>query len=189
MPVAGATVILECPLRGGTSITTDKKGNWTYLGLAACEWKLDIKAEGFVTKSLKVSMGSEPARMSPVEVKLEKPKGPPPELVEAIRKGDAAFGAQQWAEARVAYEKVAEPWMRASTKKLSHSWPRSMMPASRTKALAKDPKIVEAYYWRGTSYVQQQKLAEAKADMQRVLELEPSGPNADKAAKTLEQLK
>jgi hypothetical protein len=32
-------------------------------------------------------------------------------------------------------------------------------------------------------------MAEAKADMQKVLELQPAGPNADKAKKALEQLK
>ena len=58
-----------------------------------------------------------------------------------------------------------------------------------TKALAKDPKLVDAYYWRGISYVQQRKMAEAKADMQRVVELEPAGPTSDKAKKALEQLK
>ena len=58
-----------------------------------------------------------------------------------------------------------------------------------TRALAKDPKIVEAYYWRGVAYVQQQKLAEAKADMQKVVELDPAGPNGEKAKKALEQLK
>ncbi|MEO8362401.1 MAG: tetratricopeptide repeat protein, partial [Vicinamibacteria bacterium] len=58
-----------------------------------------------------------------------------------------------------------------------------------TKALAKDPKIVDAYYWRGISYVQQGKLAEAKVDMQKVIELDPTGPNGAKAKKALEGLK
>jgi len=58
-----------------------------------------------------------------------------------------------------------------------------------TKALAKDPTIVEAYYWRGIAYVQQQKMAEAKADMQKVVELDPTGPNGEKAKKALEQFR
>jgi Tfp pilus assembly protein PilF len=58
-----------------------------------------------------------------------------------------------------------------------------------TKALGKDPKIVEAYYWRGIAYVQQQKMAEAKADMQKVVELDPTGANGEKAKKALEQMK
>ena len=58
-----------------------------------------------------------------------------------------------------------------------------------TKAIAKDDKLADAYYWRGMSYVRAGKLAEAKADMQKVLEVEPAGPNAEKARKALEQLK
>lgn len=107
-PVAGASVKLDCPSRGGgTTVVTDKKGNWAYQGLAACNWNIDIKAEGFQAKSVAVPMSSEQARMAPLDVRLEKPKGPPPELVEALKNGDAAFAAQQWQTARENYEKVA----------------------------------------------------------------------------------
>ena len=58
-----------------------------------------------------------------------------------------------------------------------------------SKALAKDDKLGDAYYWRAMSYIRDGKLAEAKADMQKVLEVDPAGPNADKAKKALEQLK
>jgi tetratricopeptide (TPR) repeat protein len=264
-PVPGATVKLDCPSRGGgTTLTTDKKGQWAFQGLAACNWNVDIKAEGLSTKSITVPMTSEQSRMQPVDVKLEKPKGPPPELVEALKKGDDAFAAQQWAVARENYEKVATMRPDLAPKlypRLARSYAAenntdkaleflqksieadpdnqqmrivaatAAMDAGMTdkalvflaaiddakipngdgyfdiavaflrkadsanavtfftKALAKDPKIVEAYYWRGIAYVQQQKMAEAKADMQKVLELQPAGPNADKAKKALEQLK
>jgi tetratricopeptide (TPR) repeat protein len=264
-PVVGASVKLDCPSRGGgTTLVTDKKGTWAFQGLAACSWNVDVKAEGFEVKSIAVSMSSEQARMAPVDVKLEKLKGPPPELLEAVKNGDAAFAAEQWATARENYEKVA-----ALRPDLAHQlYPRLARiyaaekntdkaleflqksvdadPANQqmklvaanaamdaglpdkalaflatvddaqvangdgyfdiavgflrrsdsanavnffTKALVKDPKIVEAYYWRGIAYVQQQKMAEAKADMQKVIELEPSGPNSEKAKKALEQLK
>ena len=48
---------------------------------------------------------------------------------------------------------------------------------------------MEAYYWRGIAYVQQQKMAEAKADMQKVVELDPTGANGEKAKRALEQMK
>jgi hypothetical protein len=263
--VVGASVKLDCPSRGGgTTVVTDKKGNWAFQGLAACNWSVDVKAEGFLGKSMIVAMTSEQSRMAPIDVKLEKPKGPPPELVEALKTGDAAFAAQQWAVARENYEKVATlrpdlaPQLyprlariyaaENNTEKALEFLQKSIEvdPANQqmrivaataameagltekaleflagiddakltngdgyfdiavgflrkndstnavayfTKALAKDPTIVEAYYWRGISYVQQQKLPEARADMQKVVELEPSGPNADKARKALEQLK
>ena len=248
-PLAGASVKLDCPSRGGgTTLTTDKKGNWAFQGLAACNWNIDVKAEGFQVRSITVPMGSEQARMAPVDVKLEKPKGPPPELLEAIKSGDAAFAAEQWTVARENYEKVA-----ALRPDLAHQlYPRLARiyagekntekaleflqksidadPANQqmkivaanaamdaglpdkaleflaaiddaqitngdgyfdiavgflrrsdsvnavnffTKALVKDPKIAEAYYWRGIAYVQQHKLPEAKADMQKALEMSP----------------
>ena len=264
-PIVGASVKLDCPSRGGgTTLTTDKKGSWAFQGLAACNWNVDVKAEGYEVKSIAVPMGSEQARMAPVDLKLEKRKGPPPELVEALKNGDAAFAAQQWPVARENYEKVAtmrpdlapqlyprlariyaaekntdkalEYLQKAidvdpSNQQMKIVAANAAMDAGMadkalaflatiddtkitngdgyfdlavgflrrsdaanaveyfTRALAKDPKIVEAYYWRGVAYVQQQKLAEAKADMQKVVELDPAGPNGEKAKKALEQLK
>ena len=264
-PIVGASVKLDCPSRGGgTTLTTDKKGSWAFQGLAACNWNVDVKAEGYEVRSITVPMGSEQARMAPVDLKLEKLKGPPPELVAALKSGDEAFAAQQWSVARESYEKVAimrpdlapqlyprlariyaaekntekalEYLQKAidvdpSNQQMKLVAANAAMDAGFadkalaflstiddtkitngdgyfdlavgflrrsdapnaveyfTRALAKDPKIVEAYYWRGVSYVQQQKLAEAKADMQKVVELDPAGPNGEKAKKALEQLK
>jgi len=264
-PIVGASVKLDCPSRGGgTTLTTDKKGSWAFQGLAACNWNVDVKAEGYEVRSITVPMGSEQARMAPVDLKLEKLKGPPPELVAALKSGDEAFAAQQWSVARESYEKVAimrpdlapqlyprlariyaaekntdkalEYLQKAidvdpSNQQMKIVAANAAMDAGMadkalaflatiddtkitngdgyfdlavgflrrndsanaveyfTKALGKDPKIVEAYYWRGVSYVQQQKLAEAKADMQKVVELDPAGPNGEKAKKALEQLK
>lgn len=264
-PIVGASVKLDCPSRGGgTTLTTDKKGTWAFQGLAACNWNVDVKAEGYQLKSITVPMSSEQARMAPVDLKLDKAKGPPPELVEALKNGDAAFAAQQWPVARENYEKVAtmrpdlapqlyprlariyaaekntekalEYLQKAidvdpSNQQMKLVAANAAMDAGFadkalaflstlddtkvtngdgyfdlavgflrrsdapnaveyfTRALAKDPKIVEAYYWRGVAYVQQQKMAEAKADMQKVLELDPTGPNGEKAKKALEQIK
>ena len=264
-PVEGASVKLDCPSRGGgTTVKTDKKGNWAFLGLAACTWSIEIKAEGFSAMTTGAAMASDQLRMNPIDVKLEKPKGPPPELVEAIKAGDAAFAASSWAEAQVAYEKVvalrpdlaarlyprlariyageknnekALEYLQKSIDADPSNQQMKLVAANAaldagladkaleflaavddaqvaggdayfdiavgflrkgdaanaaayfTRALAKDPKIVEAYYWRGISYVQLQKMAEAKADMQKVVELEPTGPTAEKAKKALEQLK
>lgn len=264
-PIAGATVKLDCPgLGGGTTVTTDKKGNWAYQGLAACRWNIDISAEGYTPITSGAAMSSEQMRIPPIDVRMAKRQGPPPELVEALKSGDAAFAAQQWAEARASYEKVAamrpdlavqlyprlariyaaekntEKALEYLQKSIDADPTNQQMKlvaataamdagmtdkallflgsvddtkitngdgyfdiavgflrkgdsanavAFFTKCLEKDPKVVEAYYWRGIAYVQQSKMAEAKADMQKVVELEPSGPNADKAKKALDQLK
>ena len=264
-PVVGASVKLDCPSRGGgTTVTTDKKGTWAFQGLSACNWNVDIKADGYQVKSITVPMSSEQSRMLPVDVKLEKMKGPPPELVEALKNGDAAFAAQQWPVARENYEKVANlrpdlapqlyprlariyaaekntdkalEFLQKSIEVDPSNQQMKLVAATAamdagmtdkalvflggiddtkipngdgyfdiavaflrksdsenavnffTKAITKDPKIVEAYYWRGIAYVQQQKMAEAKADMQKVVELDPTGANGEKAKKALEQMK
>ena len=57
------------------------------------------------------------------------------------------------------------------------------------KALAKDPAHVDAYYRRALAYIGQGKSAEAKADLQKVVELQPDGEMGTMAKKALEQLK
>lgn len=58
-----------------------------------------------------------------------------------------------------------------------------------TKAIAVDPAYADGYFRRALAYVQTNRVAEAKADLRRLLELAPEGPQADAARKTLEQLK
>lgn len=108
-PIAGATVKLELPERGGgTTLTTDKKGRWAIGGIAAGAWNIDVQAEGYASQAATLNLPSESARVAPIEIKLEKagPKGPPPELAAALQEGDAAYKAGRWAEARASYEKV-----------------------------------------------------------------------------------
>jgi tetratricopeptide (TPR) repeat protein len=111
-PVEGASVKLELPGRGGTTLKTNKKGQWAILGLAAGEWAIDIEAPGFTLKKITVPLPSESARIPPVEVKLEKAvaAGPAPEIMNALKNADAAYEAGRYSEARVEYEKaLADP--------------------------------------------------------------------------------
>ncbi len=254
-PVAGASVKLDCPSRGGgATLVTDKKGNWAYLGLAACNWTIEIKAVGFSPLTTVAAMASDQIRMNPIDVKLEKPKGPPPELLEAVKKGDEAFQAQNWAVARENYEKIlalrpdlgpqvyqklaqahagekntakaieylelsiaadpsrmdlrfaaAQSALEAGLKEKGLEFLNGVDDAAVkgpdgyfniavyflrqsdapnaivyfSKAIVKDAQLAEAYYWRGMSYVRDGKLAEAKADMQKTVEL--FGPASDEA--------
>lgn len=57
------------------------------------------------------------------------------------------------------------------------------------KAMAKDPAHVDAYYRRALAYLGKGQMAEAKADFQKVVELQPEGEMATMARKALEQLK
>ena len=108
-PLSDVLVKLNLPSRGGgATIKTDKKGHWAIAGIAAGAWEVDLAAPGYAVKRMTVNLPTESARVAPVEVKLEKaaPAGPPPEIREALEKGDAAFKEGRFAEARVEYEKL-----------------------------------------------------------------------------------
>jgi tetratricopeptide (TPR) repeat protein len=108
-PLPDVTVKLNLPSRGGgTTIKTDKKGHWAIGGIASGAWQIDLEAPGYAVKKITLNLPTESARLAPVDVKLEKaaPTGPPPEVREALEKGDAAFKEGRFAEARVEYEKL-----------------------------------------------------------------------------------
>jgi tetratricopeptide (TPR) repeat protein len=58
-----------------------------------------------------------------------------------------------------------------------------------TKAVNLNPDYADGYYRRGLAYLSLNKMAECKADFQKVLQLTPTGPQADMVRKALEQLK
>jgi tetratricopeptide (TPR) repeat protein len=108
-PLPDVTVKLNLPSRGGgTTIKTDKKGHWAIGGIASGSWQIDLEATGYAVKKITLNLPSESARLAPVDVKLEKaaPTGPPPEVREALEKGDAAFKEGRFADARAEYEKL-----------------------------------------------------------------------------------
>jgi tetratricopeptide (TPR) repeat protein len=57
------------------------------------------------------------------------------------------------------------------------------------KAVTVDPSYVDGYFQRGLAYLGQGKMAEAKADLNKVIELAPASPQADTAKKALAQIK
>lgn len=109
-PVEGATVTLDLPERGGggPKATSDKKGRWAVGGIVFGKWSADVAAPGYVLKQVTIPLASESTRVPPVEVRLERaqPAGPAPELLAAVTKGDEAYKAGRYAEARAEYEKV-----------------------------------------------------------------------------------
>ena len=53
------------------------------------------------------------------------------------------------------------------------------------RVIRQDPDMAEAFYYRGLSYLAQGQNAEAKADLEKCLELDPDGPNAEQAREFL----
>src|SRR5713226_8101352 len=258
-PVAEASVKLNLPSRGGgTTVKTDKKGKWALGGIAAGRWDIDIDAPGFATRRVSANLSAESDRLPPIEVKLERagPAGPPPEVLEAIRKGAEAYKAGHYAEARAEYEKllalrpdlsktlheqIARCYSQEGNyeKELEHL--QLLLAADPTdqnlrllmaqealkgglldrgrellksvddsaikdpnvyfniaalllnqqkpeeaigylgRAIALDPGYVDGYFQRGLSYIGLGKLAEARADLQKVIELAPGTPQAETA--------
>jgi tetratricopeptide (TPR) repeat protein len=58
-----------------------------------------------------------------------------------------------------------------------------------SRTIAVDPKYVDAYYRRALGFLGQGKTAEARADFQKVVELQPEGDMATMSKKALEQIK
>src|SRR5688500_6618553 len=266
-PIENAAVKLDQPARGGgPSVKTDKKGKWAYLGLVAGTWNIDVAADGFTTRQIKVSLPSEGARVPPIEVKLEKaaPKGPPPEVLQALGKAEEAYKAERFEEAIAEYEKLlalrpdlsvtihqqigfASIRLRRYEAALTHlqkvldadptnvvirgfmaqaaieggmlergmqllagidettikspdlffnigvNFLNANQPdqaiAYFTKAVTVDPAYADGYFRRALAYIQTSRIAEAKTDLRKVIELTPEGAQAEAAKKTLEQLK
>ena len=153
-PVPDATIKLELPGRGGTSLKTDKKGKWAIGGIAAGNWNLDVSAEGFATKQVSVSLPTEFARLAPVEIKLARTvdPGPPAEILGALKDADAAFEAGKFPEARTLYEKaLADP------------------------KVAAQPAAAKALHYRiARSLSQEQQYEKELEHLQAVLDTDPS---------------
>lgn len=56
------------------------------------------------------------------------------------------------------------------------------------KVVKENPSLPDAYYYRGLAYLASGKTAEAKADFQKLLELDPNHANADEAREFLKSL-
>jgi tetratricopeptide (TPR) repeat protein len=264
-PIPNAVVKLTCEARGGgPTLTADKKGNWSFLGLSVCPWAIEVTASGYAGKAVVVPMTSVEVRQAPVNITLDKLQGPPPELVAAMKAGDEALAAGNWAVARENYEKMLaiQPELAPQVNpRLARTYVGEKNPAKAieyleksmatdpsrmefrfaaaqaameagltakgieylggiddaavkgsdgyfnigvsflkvsdlpnaityfSKAIGKDPALGDAYYWRGMSYVRENRFTEAKADMQKVLDLNATGEYAEKARTVLDQLK
>jgi tetratricopeptide (TPR) repeat protein len=149
-PLAGATVKLDNPGRGGgPTITTDKKGKWAYLGLVAGTWNIDVGADGYATKKVSIDLAGESVRINPIEVRLERAGPPPtaPEVLEAVKKADEAYKAGRFGEAQAEYEKI----------------------------LALRPDLATTIHQQmGFSLIQLKKYPEALEHLQKVLDADPS---------------
>jgi tetratricopeptide (TPR) repeat protein len=149
-PIAGATVKLDLPERGGgATLKTDKKGRWAIAGIAAGDWNIDIEAEGYVAQKARINLPTESSRLLPIEVRLAKagPVGPSPEARAALDKADAAYKEGRFPEARAEYERLF-----------------ALLPDAA-------PRIHQQI---GFCYIQEKEYAKALEHLEQVLAAEPS---------------
>ena len=148
-PIAGATVKLARDKYGdGTTLKTDKKGRWAIAGIGAATWNADIEADGYAPRKISIVLPSEAVRLPPVEVKLDKAaaSGPPPEVLQALEKGEAAYKEGRFPEARAEFEKL----------------------------LALRPDLANTIHQRiGFAYIQEKDYAKGLDHLQKVLDAEP----------------
>ncbi|HYV42773.1 MAG TPA: tetratricopeptide repeat protein [Thermoanaerobaculia bacterium] len=105
-----------------------------------------------------------------------------------LQKGNLEAG--QEAMAKVPEENVSspEPYMNLgilsyNKKKLAEA------DDAFTKAIAKKPDLAQAYYYRGLERYQAKRIADARADLQKSIELDPSGKDSETAKEILKTMK
>jgi len=148
-PLAGVSVRLELPERGGgTTVTTDGKGRWVLGGIAAGTWHIDFALAGYAGRKVSVSLPAESSRLKPLEVTLEKAAatGPDPATRQAFERAEAAYREGRFAEARAEFARLLD--------------------------LRPDlaPRIHQQI---GFAYIQEKQHARAVEELKKVLEAEP----------------
>ncbi len=280
-PMEGAKVTLrkgtdrvEAATDGPPSLTTDKNGKWSTLGLAQGPWGILIEKDGFIPSEGQVNV-NEFGPAQPINIVL---KVIPKEVIEkaeqesaagqakaAIERGNALLAEAKYAEARAAYQEgmakledttvhpailraVADTYYRenkidqaietlkqalalapddvdslrlittilvsagreaeaqsymaklpAGTKmdpntilnlgiKAFNEGKMDQALAEFDRVVKENPELPDAYYYRALVYLNQDKKAPAKADLQKLLQLDPSSKYANDAKAMLKDL-
>ena len=148
-PLAGVSVKVELPERGGgTTVTTDKKGRWVLGGIAAGSWHIDFELAGYASRKVSVDLPAESSRLKPLEVTLEKAAatGPDPATRQAFERAEAAYKEGRFAEARAEYARL----------------------------LALRPDLAPRIHQQiGFAYIQEKQPRQAVAELEQVLLAEP----------------
>jgi tetratricopeptide (TPR) repeat protein len=285
-PVEGVTIVLrqgtgqvDPKADGPKSVTTDKNGKWSMLGLAGGAWGVLIQKEGFMESQGQVTV-NEYAIAQPINITL---KAPPKAVMQqaqqqntqaieakaALERGNAMLQAGKYADARAAYEEgmgkleekdraalqpaiylaIADSYSKegkhdkaieelkkslavdpnnvdtlklivsllVSANREAEAKPYiARLPAGTTmdpsvrlnlgikaynekkpeealtqfnQVIAENPALPEVYYYRAMVYISQNKSAQAKADLKKLLELDPNSKFASDAKEFIKELK
>lgn len=120
-PVEGAQIILRMTEEaidpnnlgdGPKTVTTNKNGKWSILGLAQGDWRVLILKEGFLPSegTVKVNESGPPPQAINISLKSGAAAAPAaqqgPSVLDVIEEGNQLLTQEKFAEARAAYEKA-----------------------------------------------------------------------------------
>lgn len=110
-PMKGAQVSLHHREAGGPgpkSLTTDKKGRWSYLGLVSGPWVLTVQAEGFLISEGSVQVNEHGPPSKPLHIQLKRPSTAQLQNTAAdlIESGNQRMQDGDYAAARQLYEQA-----------------------------------------------------------------------------------
>jgi hypothetical protein len=193
-PVGGATVTARrIAGEGGPRVRSDGEGRFVVDGIASGSWVVEVAASGFRARRVGVHLPSDSSWLGPVVVQLEKleTEATGPVGYEHVR---AAMEAGRVDRARRLLARIeADAGEDADT---LFEIGRGFLDAGETgeavlllgKALDADPSHAEAHYRRALGLLALGRHAEAREDLEAVLELGPDGTLAEKAARGLDRL-
>jgi hypothetical protein len=207
-PVVGAAVdARRVSSPGGLRVTSDAEGRFVVDGIASGSWVVEVAAPGYRLHRLGVHLPSDSSWLGPVEVRLEGER-PAPEVPDGSAAVNAAIasGPAGYEDVRDAIETGRidrarqlllgiEPGTFEDADTL-FAIGLGFLNAGETtdavellgRALERDSAHVDAHYRRALGLLALGRHAEAREDLEAVLELQPEGALAEKAGRALTHL-
>src|SRR5205085_167318 len=154
-------------------------GKWAILGLANGPWGILIQKEGYIDSEGRIGVEEHPiGPVQPVNITLRKPTQ---EQIQAAQAQQAPSGG---AQAKAAIEK-ANAKLPQGTKvdpaiglnvgiKAFNEGKMDAALKEFNDVIAGNPSLADAYYYRAMVYLNKSQNAQAKADLNKLLELDPN---------------
>ncbi len=217
-PLSGATITVEnLALKAGLVVTSDAEGAWVVDGISAGSWAVEITAPGYLPRRIGVHLPHDSAWLAPLDVQLEReppvpvprpaePSSPTPATTVAEASVPTSENASDALELRAALEAGRIEQAHELLASLDEStrvdadtlveMGTIFLTAGQTtdavtlfdRAVERDPEHAEGHYRRALGLLALGRPGEARTGFERVLELKPEGPAAEKARQALEQL-
>jgi len=217
-PLSGATITIEnLTLKGGLVVSSDAEGAWVVDGISAGSWAVEITAPGYQPRRIGVHLPHDSAWLAPLDVQLERepPVSPPrPDAPSSPTPGATVAKAPVTTSQSASDALELQAALEAGRIEKAHELLASLDESSRVdadalvemgtifltagktidavtlfdRAVAEDPDHGEAHFRRALGLLALGRPGEARAGFERVLELRPGSPAAEKAQQALEQL-